>query len=261
MQIAKLNSCIEDGNKKLLYFLFILLFIHFTIILPAKHSSNNYEVIGTSESVTNQINLIEEQVAILEKRRDTIYSQEALDNLDDKINKLQSQKIQFQKEQIELTKQKVIDRSFSLPVLNVSISESIVRTIYPGFILVALCYLLSKRKRFIDFYASLSESEKADIEVPIWATPVPLILSRERLSSWSLKNILGFAVHFALLYIAFNFIFTEMTKDFTSLRDLFHDNDNRKYEILAIDLLLISVTIIYYLDAIIHTVKIEWQTN
>jgi len=261
MQNNKLKICIEDGNKQLLYFLFILLFIHFTIILPSKHAPKNYEVAGTSESVNNQIDLIKNQITIFEKRRDTIHSQEALDNLDDKINKLQSQKIQFQKEQIELAKQKVIDRSFNLPVLNVSISESILRTIYPGFILVGLCFLLNKRKKFINLYGAMYESEKKDIELPIWTTPIPLSLSKEKLSLWSFKNIIGLAVHLSLLYIAINFIQTEIKKEFVNFQDLFRDNQDKNYEVLAIDLLLVTAAVICYVNTIIHTIKIEWQKN
>src|SRR5215213_10079930 len=199
MENNKINICIENGNKHLLYFLFILLFIHFTIILPSKHSPKNYELLGTSESVANQLRTINRQIILIERRKDTSYSPAVIENLDDKLNNLQSQQIQFEKEQMELAKQKVIDRNFSLPILNVSISESIIRTVYPGFILVGLCILLSKRKKFITLYGTLNDSEKEELDRPIWTAPMPLTLSAERLPAWVLKSILALTVHFVLL--------------------------------------------------------------
>jgi hypothetical protein len=259
MQHTKLTTCIDDGNKQLTYFLFILLFIHFTIILPSKRSPKNYEIIGTSASVANQLQLIDRQISVFENRRDTTHSSEALDYLDDKINQLQSQKIQFQKDQIELAKQKVIDRNFSVPVLNVSISESIIRTIYPGFLLVGLCILLGKRKKFIDLYAGLNEVEKRDVDLPIWTSPIPMALSNEKLSIWLLKNIFGLSVHFLLLYTALDFILTELKGEFSSFQSLFQDNEGKNFEVLTIDLLLVAAAAVCYLSTIIHTVKIEWK--
>ncbi len=256
----KMFEIIKEGNKYLLYFLFIFLFIHFAIVIPFKHSPDNSAIGEASKSIDKQLSFLNNSITTLQSVKDTITLKikdtltlstkdililtDSVKTIDEKIYNFQEKKIIYQKELIDLSQQKS-ERSFTIPILDISINESLILSIYPGYILVGLCLALIYRRRVLQLLIQLTDEERKDISLTIWVAPIPFSLKNRKFSSWAYLNTVGIGSHFLIIYVGIDFL-------------LFRGN-KFDFEILAVNTFIAMIAIVVYLIAIIQLISTEWK--
>lgn len=254
----KILNVVKDGNKNLLYFLFIFIFIHFVIIIPYKHPIENNSIGQASKTIENQISYLTSSLAKLENKNEsgklispdseTNYPENSLYTRDsmkqEQIYSLREKLIQYQKTYIDILKQRA-ERSFNIPILGITINEGIILSIYPGFILVGLCLSLIYRKRLLSLIIHLQADERKDFSFPIWAAPLPYSLKYNSFSSWLFVNTIGLSVHCLIIYVGLDFL-------------LFRGN-KFDFEVLAINVFIAAIATIVYFTTIIQLITFEWK--
>jgi hypothetical protein len=265
----KILDLIKDGNKYLLYFLLIFLFIQFAIVIPVKHPVENYALDEANKSIANQLITLDNSIAVLEQNRDSLAkannshlasqdtklltkkenglsdNRKTIHSIEQEIFSLQDKRISYQNEFISISNQKKEKRSFSIPVLNVSIDEVIILSTYPGFILIGLCLALLYRRKLIDLLIELTDEEKKNIPFPIWSAPIPLSMKFKSFRSWAFINTMGLASHGIIIYIVIDFFLFRI--------------DKFENEILTVNIFIALAATSVYIITLTHLIKTEWK--
>jgi hypothetical protein len=256
----KIQAVLKEGNKNLLYFLFIFVFIHFVIIIPYKHPVENNAIGQAGKTIESQISFLTSSIAKLEnvtENLNTDYSEQTSKYIDtlstskesikqERIYLLREKLIQHQKNYIEVSKQRV-ERTFNIPVLGISISESVILSIYPGFILVGLCFALFFRKKLLPLVAQLEPDERSNLSLPIWISPLPFSMSDISFRSWLFVNTIGLSIHCLIIYVGIDFL-------------LFRGN-KFDFEIIAVNIFIATIAIIVYLITFVQLISLEWKST
>ena len=265
----KILEVIKEGNKYILYFLFIFLFIHFAIVIPFKHPVDNSAIGEASKSIDKQLSFLNSSITELEKKKDSIlkvnnidsfqktsvaiiskkvsktsFNNDSINVIDQKSYSLQEKRISYQKELIELAKKKE-ERSFTIPILGISINQSIILSVYPGFILVGLCLALVYRRRLFYLLPQLTSDERKNFSFPLWSAPIPLSLKFNSFGSWLFANTIGLALHCTIIYVGIDFL-------------LFRGN-KFDFEILAVNIFIAIAAACVYLITFIQLIIFEWK--
>jgi hypothetical protein len=259
----KISETIKEGNKYLLYFLFIFVFIHFVNIIPFKHPIENNMIGQTTKTIENQISYLNSAITKLENNNIETNKIESFKDVDDnniqideslkhyndsvrqeKIYSLREKIVQYQKNSIDISKQKVV-RSFSIPILGISIDETVILSVYPAFILVGLCLALIYRRRLLFYVSESNADEVKELDFPIWAAPLPYGLRPHSISSWFFVNTIGLTIHGLIIYVGLDFLFFRGNK---------YD-----FETLAVIVLITIIAAVVYLITIIQLIIIEWK--
>jgi hypothetical protein len=271
MPTDKALVLIKDGNKYLLYFLSIFIFVHFAIIIPFKHHINNSAIGEASKSIDKQLNYLNNSIATLEKVRDSLSQTkdtskflkgglinnirelkvsntnfDSIGFIAQKIYSLQEKRFSYQKELITLS-EKRDERSYNIPILGISINESIILSIYPGFILVGLCLALIYRSRVLQLLFQLTNDKRKKISFPIWLAPIPLSLRQDSFIAWAFINTIGLACHFLIIYVGVDFLFFN------------YRGNNFEFEILAVNIFIALSALSVYSITIIQLFITEWK--
>jgi hypothetical protein len=254
----KILEVLKDGNKQLLYFLFIFIFIHLVIIIPFKHPVENNSIGQATKIIKNQISYLNSSLAKLENRNNNPITldakpiREKVDSLkgsrdsliDQQIYLIREKLMEYQKADIDISKQRE-ERSFSIPILGISIKESVILSVYPGFILVWLSLALIYRRKLLQLVLQLPKKERNDFTFPVWAAPVPLSLWHGYLGPWLIVNVLGISIHCLIVYVGLDFL-------------LFRGNQF-SFELLALNIFIAIIAIAVYLTTVIQLIKFEWN--
>lgn len=252
--LEKFNELTKIGDKYLSYFLLIFLFLHFTIIIPYRNpqpENNGLTMAGKLidyqvKEITHLINDLEEgpngkqapSKTAGEQRKD-----------EDRILELREKQIGLLQRQADIIDKKREDRSFSIPVIGITIKESIVLSIYPCFILSGLCMALSYRRRFMVRYENLSLAERKGIRFPVWAVPIPTSVHNGSFSYWLIINTFGLTCHFLVIGAAADFLIYCLAERSAILTS----------EIIALNITVGIVSLFFYLITFLEPIYQKWK--
>jgi len=240
-KIPKIQALIKEGNKYLLYFAGVFLFILLAIVIPLKHPGDK-SVNDAITSVNTQITFLNSTTAHLLRQKDSIYQEEQLKAIDDKLQEAESKRTALLKERIGLFQ--MADKSVNLPILNIAISQSIVLATFMGFILIGLSVALHYRDRFFSFFYSMGDDERKLVAIPFWCAPIPLTTKHLGYGQWIFKNVCGILVQAVIIYLGIDSIAASRKID---------------AEISAVNVIIYSGAIAIYVITICQLIKQEWK--
>lgn len=253
--INKIAEVIKDGNKYLMYFLGIFLFIYFVIVIPHKHPIRNIPVEDAIVSVGEQLDSLRHLLNSVESQRaDCIKrptcSQDSINYFTQRLFTLNDSKIKYQKEIVELEGEP--EKIFSIPLLGISVPDTVILSTFPGFIFIGICLTLFYRRRFFKLVLQLRETERKDMGYPVWAFPVPYTIRRSSILSWIATNTIGIFCHFILTYLVLDFMFY-------LIKPKIGKGEFEIDEIIVINIFIASIAAGFYLYTIFDLIICEWK--